>query len=323
MQPDFRQFVELLRDVVIVTEAAPVDGEGPPIVYVNPAFTRLTGYAPEEVLGRSVCLLRGPGTDADVVARMRAALARGESVREVLLNYGKEGHGCWMDLSVKPMRDARGEITHYAAIERDVSAHKAIERRLQAAVDTDPLTGLSSRRAFLDLAEGDRRHARADGRGFAVVLLDIDHFRSINGTHGYEIGDDLLGQVGEALRSAVGTRHRAGRISGDEFAVAMAGAGPDEAQSLAQHVRAAIRRVRLPGLPWLGVTASFGVACTEHEDVDLQGLLSRAERACDESRRAGRNRVTLDRIYGKVIPFRARKPAPPDLALVSSPLLME
>jgi diguanylate cyclase (GGDEF)-like protein/PAS domain S-box-containing protein len=323
MQPDFRQFVELLRDVVIVTAAGPTDGEGPPIVYVNPAFTRMTGYAAEDVVGRSVCMLRGPGTDADVVARMRAALARGEPVREVVLNYGKQGHTCWMDLSVKPMRDADGRITHYAAIERDVSAHKAIERRLQLAAGEDVLTGLPSRRGFLDLADADRHQARIDGQGYAVVLLDIDHFRSINGTHGYEVGDDLLAQVGGALRGAIGPRHRTGRVSGDEFAISMAGAGPDEAQAMAQHVRAAIRRIRLPGLPWLGITASFGVACSEHEDITLQALLSRAERACDESRRAGRNRVTLDRIYGKVIPFRPRKTEAPDLALVHSTLLME
>lgn len=323
MQPDFRQFVELLRDVVIVTEAGPTDGEGPSIVYVNPAFTRLTGYAADEVVGRSVCLLRGPGTDANVVARLRETLARGEPAREVLLNYGKEGHSCWLDLSVKPMRDVDGRITHYAAVERDVSAHKAIERRLQLAAGEDLLTGLASRRGFLEAAEADRRLARAEGRGFAVVLLDIDHFRSINGTHGYEIGDDLLTQVGAALRTAVGAQYRAGRVSGDEFAIAMPGAGPDEAQAMAQRVRAAIRRIRLPGLPWLGITASFGVACSEHEDVAIPGLLSRAERACDESRRAGRNRVTLDRIYGKVIPFRPRKAEKPDLTLVSSTLLME
>jgi len=137
----------------------------------------------------------------------------------------------------------------------------------------------------------------------------VDHFRSINATHGHEIGDELLVQVATALRGAIRPLDFAGRVAGDEFAVAMPAIEPDQAHAIALHVRAAIRRMRLPGLPWLGVTSSMGVACAEHGTDSLAVLLARAERACEESRRAGRNRVTVDRVYGKVIPFRPRRRA--------------
>lgn len=309
MEPDFEQVVRLLRDVVVVTEAMPLDGEGPRVVYVNPAFTRLTGYGAADIVGRSICALRGPGTDAAVLARLRATLARGEAAREVLLNYTREGQPFWVDLAITPMRDRDGRVSHLLAVERDVSAHKAIERRLHAASGHDGLTGLLARREFFERAEAARSQALGEGRDFGLMLLDVDHFRSINATHGHEVGDELLVQVATALRGAIRPLDFAGRIAGDEFAVAMPAIEPDQAHAIALHVRAAIRRMRLPGLPWLGVTSSMGVACAEHGADSLAVLLARAERACEESRRAGRNRVTVDRVYGKVIPFRPRRRA--------------
>jgi diguanylate cyclase (GGDEF)-like protein/PAS domain S-box-containing protein len=307
MEPDFEQVVRLLRDVVVVTEALPLDGEGPRVVYVNPAFTRLTGYGAADIVGRSICVLRGPGTDAAVLARLRASLARGESAREVLLNYTRDGQPFWVDLAVSPVRDRDGRVSHLLAVERDVSAHKAIERRMHAATGHDVLTGLLARREFFERAETARAQSLSEGRDFGLLLLDVDHFRTINGTHGHEIGDELLVQVATAVRGAVRPLDLAGRIAGDEFAVAMPSVEPDQAHAIALHVRAAIRRMRLPGLPWLGVTTSMGVACAEHGGDSVAVLLARAERACEESRRAGRNRVTVDRVYGKVIPFRPRR----------------
>lgn len=306
MQPRFEQLIGLLADVVIVSEAAPLDGDGPRIVYVNPAFTRLTGYSADEAVGNSVCMLRGPQSDGAVIARMRAGLQHGEAVREVVLSYHKDGSTCWMDLSVKPMRGADGTITHYAAIQRDVSAHKALERRLQHSSGVDPLTGMLARREFFQRADAARASALAEGRNFGVLMLDIDHFRSINATHGHDLGDELLVQVATGIRGAIRPVDLAGRIAGDEFAIALPSVEPDQAHAIAQHVRAAIRRMRLPGLPWLALTASFGVACSERGNDSLTILLARAERACDQARRGGRNRVNVDRVYGRVIPFRAR-----------------
>jgi diguanylate cyclase (GGDEF)-like protein/PAS domain S-box-containing protein len=323
MEPDFEQVVRLLRDVVIVTEAQPLDGEGPRVTYVNPAFTRLTGYGSADIVGRSVCVLRGPGTDAAVVARMRAALSRGESVREVLLNYTRDGQPVWMDIAVSPMRDRNGRVAHFLAVERDVSAHKTLERRIHAASGHDALTGLLARREFFERAEAARARSRAEGRDFGLLLMDVDHFRSINATHGHEVGDELLVQVATAVRGAVRPLDFAGRIAGDEFAVAVPEVEPDQAHAIALHVRAAIRRMRLPGLPWLGVTTSIGVACAEHGDDSIAVLLARAERACEESRRAGRNRVSVDRVYGKVIPFRPRRRAEPEALPLDPSLIAE
>ena len=323
MEPDFEQALRLLRDVVILTEPAPLDGEGPRIVYVNEAFSRVTGYGAGDVIGRGAALLHGPATDRATLARMRAALQRGESVREVVLNYTRAGEPHWMDLSVKPMRDRSGRVSHLLAIERDVSAHKAIEQRARDLAASDPLTGLGNRQAFLQDAEYARAQAETDGRDFALLVLDIDHFRSMNATHGHASGDELLLLVAAALREILRPGDLAGRLSGDEFAAAFPGVDPGKAEAMALRMRAAIRRMRLPGLPWLGVTTSMGLACGERSGDQLPVLLARAERACEESRRAGRNRLTVDRVYGKVIPFRPRRKPMVEIGLLDSSLLAD
>jgi len=127
----FARIVENANDVIIVTRARPTSGDGPEIVYVNQAFTDLTGYSAEEVLGRTPRLLQGPGTNKDTTARIRTALERGEPVRTEILNYTKAGTEYWIDLNIVPLRNAEGELTHFAAIERDLTAQK----RLQADRD--------------------------------------------------------------------------------------------------------------------------------------------------------------------------------------------
>ena len=112
----FEQIVARANDVILVTQARPIDGAGPEIVYVNEAFTRLTGYAPEEVLGKTPRILQGPQTDPDARQCIREALARGQPVRIEILNYSKTGEEYWLDLNIVPLRNDAGEITHFAAI---------------------------------------------------------------------------------------------------------------------------------------------------------------------------------------------------------------
>jgi PAS domain S-box-containing protein len=128
----FEAVVENVSDAVVVTDAD-LEPPGPRIVYVNPAYTRMTGYAPDEVLGRNPGLLQGPDTDHAALARIRAALRRGEPVREELLNYRKDGTPFWVEISVVPVRDAQGRITHFASAQRDTTERRRAEEELRAA----------------------------------------------------------------------------------------------------------------------------------------------------------------------------------------------
>jgi PAS domain S-box-containing protein len=102
---------------VIITEAGP----GYPIIYVNPAFCELTGYGPHEVMGESPSILQGPNTDQEVIERLNADISQGKLFHGRAINYRKDGTEFTMEWKIAPVRDEKNDITHYIAIQRDVS----------------------------------------------------------------------------------------------------------------------------------------------------------------------------------------------------------
>ncbi len=118
-----------INDIVIITEAFPFEEPGPRIVYVNDAFLRNTGYSREEVIGRSPRFLQGPRTQLDRLKNIRNALAQGVSSRTELINYRKNGEEFMLDLDIVPVTDPVGKMTHYVAIERDITARKLAEEK--------------------------------------------------------------------------------------------------------------------------------------------------------------------------------------------------
>lgn len=120
--------VSRLNDIVLITKADPYSGTGPEIVYVNPAFERVTGYTAEEAIGRTPRMLQGADTDPAAVARMTAAFRKGDPIREEVINYTKAGVPYWIDLHIAPVRNDAGALTHFVAVERDTTEqHRASE----------------------------------------------------------------------------------------------------------------------------------------------------------------------------------------------------
>lgn len=120
-----------INDIVLITEAEPINEPGPRILFVNDAFVRRTGYSREEVLGRSPKLLQGPETQKDELARIRTALENWHPVRAELINYTKGGTPFWLELDIQPIANAEGWFTHWVAIERDITDRKQIENNLR------------------------------------------------------------------------------------------------------------------------------------------------------------------------------------------------
>ncbi len=123
--------IERLEDIVLITAADPLDEPGPQIVYANAAFERHTGYRCEEVIGRSPRFLQGPLTDRAALDRIRDALAHQRPVREELINYTKAGESFWLELDIAPVADESGRVTHYIAVERDITERKNTDLRLR------------------------------------------------------------------------------------------------------------------------------------------------------------------------------------------------
>lgn len=131
------QAVSRLNDVVLITEAEPIDRSegGPKVVYVNDAFVRMTGYANEEIIGQTPRLLQGPATSRSELDRIRRALERWEPVRAELVNYTRSGDPFWVDMDIVPIADDRGWYTHWVSVQRDVTERRRAEEAARVSED--------------------------------------------------------------------------------------------------------------------------------------------------------------------------------------------
>lgn len=179
-----RNAVAMLNDIVMITEAEPIDEPGPRIVFVNEAFERLTGYTQAEVLGRTPRILQGPGTGRAALDRIRGAMARWQPVRQEVLNYTKAGRPFWNEIDMVPLADATGWYTHWISVERDITGRKLAqqaledsERRYQVLFDQSPLPmwvfDVQSL-CFLEVNESAiRRYGFSRGEFLSMTLKDI------------------------------------------------------------------------------------------------------------------------------------------------------
>ena len=289
----FKQLVDKARDCVVVTEAAPLDEPGPRIVYVNEEFTRLTGYTPEEVLGRSPRFLQRPGrTDPQTLHRIRQLLNAEGNFEGAVLNFSKDDDPYWLDLRIFPLHDAHGKTTHFAAIERDITERTLVEMQLRQEVIQDPLTGLLNRRGFEQVAK--RAWKRPDSPGGAVIMVDLDKFKMINDTAGHAVGDQVLQCLGKAVLADLRDTDYAVRFGGDEFGVLLPGARLENAIAIGERIRLATHSMCASLALVPNVTVSVGVAATDHthlDEADLDDIAQRADVALYRAKQAGGDRV--------------------------------
>ena len=164
--------VENANDAVVITEAEPVEGSGPRIVYVNPAFTRNTGYGAEEAVGQSPRILQGPDTDPAVRARIHNRLKTWQPVRAELLNYRKDGTQFWVELNIKPIANEAGWYTHWVSVQRDITDRKAEE---QAREEANRTLDRRVQERTRELQETEVRfRSVAEGLGEGLLITDLE-----------------------------------------------------------------------------------------------------------------------------------------------------
>jgi len=290
----FQQLAQSTNDVIVVTAAAPLGPPGPIILYVNPAFTALTGHDADEVIGRSTRLLHGPNTDPQTVATVRAAMEAQRPIRVELLHYSRDGEEFWIDTHIVPLRDAHGRVTHFATIGRDLSATKRLQQELQSMASTDPLTGLLNRRRFLEQAASEFLRSQRYQHELAMLMLDIDHFKAINDTRGHFIGDQVLIAMSRTAENLLRDIDIMGRWGGEEFVFLMPETPLAGAAILAERLREELARLAVDTTAGtVRFTVSAGVAARGESDTGITDILQRADTALYAAKQNGRNRIQV------------------------------
>jgi len=288
----FRSLAENTNDVIMVLDNTPLEESGPFIVYVNPAFERLMGYAAKEVVGQNPKILQGPETDDKARYKLRQAMRTSKAIRTQILNYDKFGHKLWLDINMVPLFDEDGELAYYAAIERDLTEYKRLQSQLENLANTDSLTGLSNRQSFMHRAEKEFSRARRYSRPLSAIMIDVDRFKTINDHYGHAVGDIVLRHVGAICQQGLRNSDLLGRIGGEEFVVLLPDTPLGNAIYVAERMREQLERTPIETDKLLiNMTASFGVASLTDPDHNFNSILDRADVAMYHAKHNGRNRV--------------------------------
>lgn len=261
------------------------------IIMVNAAFTRLTGYAAADLLGRTVNDSPFRPTDlAQAKARMARMREQGFVTGEVV-RARKDGKPLSLWLTATCVRDDRDAIANYVRVFTDISLLKATQEKLVRLASLDELTGLPNRRLLQDRITHALARAERNATSLALMFIDLDGFKEVNDAQGHDVGDKLLVQVAGRLANCIRASDSIGRYGGDEFAILLEDAClPGDAVNIARRVLSALSApFDIDGLQ-VTTAASIGIAMTPDDGVDAAELLKNADRAMYKAKRAGRNR---------------------------------
>jgi diguanylate cyclase (GGDEF)-like protein/PAS domain S-box-containing protein len=260
--------------------------------YVNPAFTRITGYTAEEALHRHFGFTHAdlPGEQAGR-AELRAAMTEQREGRAVLPGVRKDGTHYWTDAYVSPVRNEDDSITHHVLILHDVTRTRMYEEELAFQANSDALTGLANRSLLRDRLKQAIAYASGDGNPIWVVFIDLDRFKLINDTLGYQAGDKLLMAIARRLEGLLLDTDTAARFSGDEYALILTERnGRPLTTEVLQRLMETIRQpLNIDGHD-IVLTCSIGVTVYPHDGSDAETLIQHADLAMFRAKQEGHDR---------------------------------
>ena len=289
-----RQSEEKLRKLSLAVEQSPAsvlitDTEGV-IEYVNGKFCEVTGYTMEEVIGQKPSLLKSKNTSPDQYKSLWSTITQGNEWRGEFCNRKKNGSLFWEFISISPIKEANGAITHFLAVKEDITFRKQYEKKLIHQANFDALTDLPNRILAFDRLTQAINMAQRKKQTVAVMFIDLDYFKVVNDTLGHAVGDELLVKAAHRLQLSIRTSDTVARLGGDEFLIIL----PD--LNAAAQASIVVKRILEDfSVPFIlsereiFITASIGITVYPADGDDPHVLLKNADAAMYQAKEESRN----------------------------------
>ena len=273
------------------------------IEYVNFMFEQATGYAKEEIIGQNPRILASGETTHAEYEELWDTILAGKTWRGIFKNKKKDGQYYWCNGLITPIRNEKGQITHFLAIQEDITEKIKTEERAKHIASYDQLTGILNRTCFMEQLDEWLSHNKAYNQTGVLLLMDIDGFRLINDTYGHSTGDNALRHMAEFLITTLFVigKHYVnkdvvesilGRLGGDEFAIFLPDRNEKEGIATAEEISKRLEKSRFVEISG-HLTASIGVALYPRDGCTTKELLTRADASIYHAKELGRNRIHL------------------------------
>lgn len=283
----YQSLVENANDIIFTLS---IEGK---FVYVSPQWQHWLGHKVEQVVGAQLASFIHPDDFADLVHVFEGSLRSGQHL--VGIEYRIQdikGDWHWQMFNGGPLTDSDGSVNEFIGIARDITEQREMQATLRRMAMHDALTGLANRTFFFEMAANTLEMASRYRRHFALLFIDLDHFKPINDQFGHAIGDRLLKEVAQRMKASLRASDIPGRIGGDEFVVLLTEvAHLDAAKQVAKKLG---HELSLPyeieSVSHL-VTASIGIALYPDDGITLKQLAANADQAMYHAKFKGRNQV--------------------------------
>ncbi len=261
------------------------------IEYVNHQFTKMTQYNSEEVLGKTLSILKSGKHPAEFYKELWHTILTGKVWQGSICNKKKGGGLYWESQSISPIKNQKGQITQFVAVKIDETERKLMEERLMHMANYDSQSDLPNRGLFYERLNEVLKMSKRYDHQAAVMFLDLDNFKSVNDVYGHDVGDLLLKEVAKRLRGCVRNSDTVARMGGDEFTIILSRISkPEDASLVADYIIEALTKPFVLAGNEFVMTTSIGISVFPSDSDDVEILIANADTAMYHVKNASKNK---------------------------------
>lgn len=274
--------VEQIDDAVMITDKMGT------ITYVNYAFCEHTGFSREEALGNTPKILKSGMHDQEFYKNLWKIILSGNIFRFTIINRKKNGDIFYENKTITPLKDDEENIVGFVSSGKDVTLETMMHQDMERIATIDKLTGIYNRHKFEEIFTLEAERSRRFGQPLSLILIDIDHFKSVNDTYGHDVGDEVLKTLANVIQENIRKVDTFARWGGEEFLVLSPNTDLVNLQILAEKLRLAVESAAFAKVNH--ITISLGVSTLNEKDT-FSELFKRADQGLYHAKEYGRNRI--------------------------------